>query len=126
MLDIKENQHGNLELTIPESRDRIEVLDKLLRHSHATVWADLLEPYSCNGSYTPVDPEVWFVGLTTDPYILVAEACPSEEGDQLEVNGGLWCYPDYMLSDVVERLVVGETVVLKRACDFENGKMDRT
>lgn len=125
MLEIKENQQSNLELTIPESRDRLEILDKLLRHSHASVWADLLEPYCCNGSYTSIDPEIWGVGLTTDPYILVQEACLSDDGEYLEVTGSLWHYPDHALSDVVERLVVGEVVILKHAQDFKSERLHR-
>lgn len=128
MLDIKENEHGNLELTIPESRDRIEVLDQLLHNgrSYATAWSDLMEPHTCNGSYTSIDPEIWSVGLTTDPYILVQEACLSDDGEHLEVNGTLWHYPDHLLSDVVERLIVGEVVLLKHAHDFKSERLVRT
>jgi hypothetical protein len=112
VLNIEKLPNGNLSLSIPNQEDRQEIADQLQRGlRESEIWPDLLEPYSCNGSYTPVSPEVYSVGLTSDPYILVEDLTIEDDGSAT-VAGGHWHYPFYMIKSVIEQLRDGETVEL--------------
>lgn len=72
MLKIKQNEYGNLELSIPEESDRQEIADELEDENYGELrlWDELVEPFYCNGRYYPIRPEN-IGALTDDPYILV-------------------------------------------------------
>jgi len=112
MLDIKETPNSNLELFIPKRSDRVDLIGQIRSdRSEGTIWADLLEPFSCNGSYSPIDPECHALGLTSDPYMLAEEAVIEDNGD-LTVCGKLYHYDGYMLRSVPVELAKGRRVIL--------------
>jgi len=114
MLDIEQTEKGNLCLFVPSESDRQELKESLeSNRPEWYLWHDILESYSCNGSYSPLDPECHFVGLTSDPYIL-AEDSTTEDNGNLTIEGGLWHYPDYMINSIVEKLAAGEKVYMTR------------
>lgn len=69
-----------------------------------TIFADLFEPYSCNGSFTPFDASDGnpFVGLTGAPCI--AEAMTVEDDGARAIEGRFWFFGDYMIRDELEEL----------------------
>lgn len=72
---------------------------------------DLMEPYSCNGSYTMFDAGTAnpFVGLTDAPCIAEEMSC-DDDGDN-QVEGRLWWFPNYMVRSYVQDLIdTGETI----------------
>jgi hypothetical protein len=90
--------NGNLKITSDnETRHDIATLDGYTTYD--TIWCELMEPYSCNGSYTyfnagDANP---FVGLTSAPCI--AETMDyADNGDRLIV-GRLWAFMDYQITD---------------------------
>lgn len=111
MLTITQQTNGNLALSIDNESDRAELKDELQTKSELQVYADLLEQFQANGSYTNLSSDVFSFGLTSDPYILVEE-CTFEDDGSVTVYGGMWNYPDYMINSVIEKLVAGETVIL--------------
>lgn len=114
MLNIDKTENGNLCLFVPSESDRQELKEHIESDNPEwQAWYELLEPYSCNGAYSPVDPECHFIGLTSDPYILAEESCIEDNGN-LTVHGGLWHYNDYMLNSIIEKLAAGEKVYMTR------------
>lgn len=103
--------NGNLKIWMPDEAERDYYARAFEDRTEDSIWADLWEEYSCNGSFTPIDPEIWFVGLTSDPYIIAAEVSNCNNGDLIGF-GGHWHYPDYQLRSVVEKLLQGEEVTL--------------
>lgn len=69
-----------------------------------TAFADLLEPFSCNGSYAPFDAGEGnpFVGLTSAPCI--AEAMDIADDGTQAIQGRFWYYPDYAIRDPLDEL----------------------
>lgn len=112
--------NGNLELYLPEN-EREETKDRLERFGELDTWNRLFEPYYTNGIFEPIDPDHYFVGLTSDPYIIIEDAALEDNGD-LTVYGSMWHYPNYMLESVVEKLLEGEKVQLQKHCEF-NGEL---
>lgn len=118
---LKVTRHENwLELFIPDMLDRIELLRLMEEYGVIRAWNDLHTEYS--SGLAVIDPELWFVGLTSNPYI-VAFADDMEQNDhgtELEVHGHVYSYVNYMTSDPVERLIVGDTVTLALVIQREN------
>lgn len=115
MLQIIKSENGNLELSIPNQEDRQE-LKGLYYHSDGSTndlstYDSLFEKFSCNGSYTVIGSELIPVGLTSDPYIVV-DTLDCNDNGTYTVYGGMYHYPQYQTSSVVERLIQGETVTL--------------
>ncbi len=78
---------------------------------YLSILCDIFEGYSCNGSYTPFDSSEGnpFVGLTSAPCI--AESLSVEDNGDLNIDGRLWWFPNYMLHDpIIELRNKGETV----------------
>lgn len=99
-----------IELSVPDITDRLELLRLSEEYGVLRAWSDLHTEY--NSSLVMIDPETWFVGLTSNPYIVAFEkdVLELEELEQLEVHGDVYVYDYYMTSDPVERLIVGDTV----------------
>lgn len=115
MLEIKLNEYGNLELSIPGEPDRQEVAGELEDENHGELrlWHELIEPFIGNGQYYHVEP-VDIGALTDDPYILTDDL-EYEDNGTVNVKGEVWHYPDYALKSVVEELAAGNTVILRKA-----------
>lgn len=117
MLNIETTKEGNLRLSIPDSNDRAYLAGELENdRPELYIYADLLEPYFCNGSYSNISPEVYPLGLTSDPYILSEDMTIEDNGDAT-IHGGLWHYPNYMIKSLVRELVEGNEVILYRFYD---------
>jgi hypothetical protein len=97
-----------------EDDAREDVADMLAAgRSWWSVLADVFEPYSCNGSFTPFDAGDGnpFVGLTEAP--CVAECMTWDDDGQAAIDGRLWFDDLYMTRDLLALLAAGETVTLK-------------
>lgn len=104
MLKIEQVKDGLL-LSIPKQSDREELYDEYIQDKlEKDIWYELFEPYSCNGSYTPVDPEQVYVGLTSDPYIIAESATPENNGD-ITVYGKIYHCPNYMVISIIDKLI---------------------
>lgn len=80
-----------------------------MRAGHrSSVIYDLFEYERCNGSYTPFEPGDGspysgpFVGLTDAPCI--AEALTVEDDGTQVIDGKVWWFPDYMVTDEIAAL----------------------
>lgn len=106
MLDCVILGNGNLQLTVEDTDDRIE-LSAYMEDDHYYFWqlfSDLLEDYSSNGSYTLFDagdgnPNV---GLTSAPCI--AEGMDILDGGKREIVGRFWYYDNYQIDCPLEKL----------------------
>lgn len=80
-----------------------------------TIFADLFESYSCNGSFTPFDASDGdpFVGLSSAPGI--AEAMTVEDDGARAIDGRFWYFGDYMIRDELEELARRGRVVFTLA-----------
>jgi len=107
MLRIKESRAGLL-LRVPKLKDRQELKEEYedINKSEASIWSDLFEPYYTNGRYYPIDPEVYYVGLTTDPYIIAEDVTYDVDGQINGIVGRMWHCPNYMVESVIEKLVI--------------------
>lgn len=106
MVTCKILDNGDLEVTANE-----ETREWLREHETEDYWgklADLFEPYSCNGSFTPFEPsdgtayQAPFVGLTSAPCI--AEEYSINDDNLHEVVGRCWWYPSYAINDPMDDL----------------------
>lgn len=96
--------NGNL-LLQASNEDRHEIAERRRAgHSHDHIMAELLEPYSTNGRYTPFNAGNGnpHVGLTSAPCI--AESMDTDDNGHHEVTGKLWWFPAYELRDELEEL----------------------
>lgn len=107
---------GQLKLEL-ESDDDIEQLKSDYEKYNDWGITDLLEPYSCNGSYAFFDAGNGnpFVGLTDVPCI--AEQLDYLDDGQIEVIGKFWYYSDYMVSSFIEELLTHGYVLFDLAND---------
>lgn len=118
MLEIKVLENGNLELSIPSIDDQTDVLEQLADRNESTVYNDLLEPFFTNGSYHNISPDQFYVGLTSDPYILAENVTYEDDGSVL-VEGGMWHYNDYMIKSLVEKIAMGEKVIMQKFAQYD-------
>ena len=94
-----------------ELQDVIEVNER----SEMAVLCDLLESYSCNGSFTPFDPAIAnpYIGLTEAPCI--AENMEYRDDGTNVIDGRFWYYPDYMATSCLRVLADEGRVTFKLA-----------
>lgn len=111
-MNIEQVSSGNLLLTLEDSDD-VEDLKRLVEErGEQSVWHDLFEPYFTNGSYTPVDPNTHYFGLTDDPY-MVCESVTYEDNGDITIEGSCFHFPNYMLDSALDRLLNYGEVFLK-------------
>lgn len=115
MLSIQKLASGHLQITA-DAVARAELLDQMeLGRTSDQILMDGTESYWTNGSYTPFDAGQAnpFVGLTCAPCI--AEHLDVDDDGARTVDGGLWWYPNYMVSDPMEVLMKTGSVVFRAA-----------
>lgn len=108
---------GNL--CLQSEADDIEMLDELMRqhgHDEDAFLSGLLEEtgWTPNGHLHRVRPEQ--VGALTNSPLLSDAITIGDGGDLLHV-GKLWWYPNYMVSNLAERLVKDGSVTLTLAAE---------
>lgn len=109
-LTITINESGNLVLSMDKD-SREELKEEIAQRDLLTVMADIMEPYSTNGSYTPFDAGDGnpFVGLTDAPCI--AEGMDYLDDGTQQIEGRFWYFANYMLECPMETLAeTGEVV----------------
>lgn len=118
MITIKEVA-GGLEITRDE-QDLEELQDQLNRAMtyssdyEMAFLADLLEPWTANGSYAPVYPE-WIGALTSAP-IIASVLTYSEEGTPTVLpEDKVWWFPDYAVRSFAEELLKNGMVRFRAA-----------
>ncbi len=111
-ITIKDN--GDLELSVTGA-ERAEIREALRTGNRWSVMAELFEPYSCNGSYTPFDAADAnpFVGLTSAPCI--AETMDVDDNGTQTIQGRFWYYADYQIRDELDDLADTGTTVFTLA-----------
>ncbi len=95
-LNIEELPNGNLKISL--TKDGIEELTELRERNkdYTGIWLDLLESYSCNGSYQLVMPEK--IGALTDAPIIGINFTWDDNGEIDEYdNVKYWYFADYMV-----------------------------
>lgn len=76
------------------------------RH-RSTIYADLFEPFSTNGSFTPVDN----IGLTEAPAV-ASYVDSTEDGETFIPDDALlWAFTDYQIRDELEELAKAGSVI---------------
>lgn len=121
MLQIENHSH-HIYLSIPETSDRLEILETYRNHGHHYAWEELITHL-----FESINPDVWQIGLTCNPYIFVNSLTISDDGETADLDGSIYYYAHYQTSDPVEKLIVGETVRFEKLtdCDDENNKLWR-
>lgn len=91
-----------------------EMIEMLKEKGEAYVFAEGLESYSCNGSYTYFNAGEGnpFVGLSDAPCI--AESVDYDDNGHATVQGEFWYYPDYMLKCPVEEMIENGYVIFRK------------
>lgn len=129
ILSIIVNANGNLEITAtPEGIEYLQdqigdtrtlgdpASEPTWKQTPMGMWSDMLESYSCNGSYN-LAPDNTFA-LTEAP-IIASEPIILESEDQVNdpewvpqyhPETKFWAFADYMVVDEFEKLLNGETV----------------
>jgi len=99
-----EVESGNLWVVADSPEDQIEIKESLDKNGFWSTMAEIFEPYSCNGSFTPFDAGGAnpFVGLTNAPCI--AESMDYLDNGDSKIEGRFWYYPDYMIRCPLEEL----------------------
>jgi hypothetical protein len=80
-----------------------------------TVWWELLEPFSTNGSYSLLKPE--WIGALTEAPIICSEPMNFDEDTllySLPETAKTWWYGDYMVSNEFEELLKYGYVILTK------------
>ncbi len=104
--------NGNLEISFCGSpEDREEFQEKRKERGSASVWADMIESYACNGSYYHFDPSNGrpFVGITGCMDGIAESMTFPDDGDP-EIIGDWWHAPDYYSVDPLDFLLNGSPV----------------
>jgi hypothetical protein len=111
MLTISTTPNGDLLLqACNETRREIADLQSRYR-SESSIMADLMESHSCNGSYTPFEPDGGdlFVGLTSAPCI--ADYIDCDDDGKLSLVGNVYYFANYMVRSHLDELKTkGRTV----------------
>lgn len=91
-------------LVTADNETRSEIARSMNDSQYRGTLADIFEPHSCNGSYTPFDAGEGnpFVGLTSSPCI--AETMTCDDDGERDIDGRMWWFPDYMLRDPLDEL----------------------
>ena len=118
-MKIEVTTNGSLLLTATEEEqeDIREALQS--ERLESSILADLLEPYSTNGSYTPFDAgqAMPFVGLTEAP--CMAEAMEYAEDGEPRIVGRFWYFAQYCIASDLEQLAEhGATVYALAALEI--------
>ena len=118
-MDIQILPNGNLQLKA-DSSDIEGLIDYKGERDETMLMADLLEPYSTNGSFAFFDAGDAnpFVGLTSAPCIAESLSGPDNDG-KMEVEGRLWWFPDYAVRSIVDELIEKGEVVFQAAPGYE-------
>lgn len=112
LVEILEN--GNLKLIIESDDESIENC-KNCNWNDDTILCDLLESYSCNGSFAYFNAGDGnpFVGLSDAPCI--AEQLDYQDNGDIEIIGNHWYYADYMTNSLISELLDNGHVIFKKA-----------
>ena len=108
IIDITETPQG-LKISL---LDKQELQDLFLQDlNNENIWAEILEPFSTNGSYSLIAPEN--IGSLTESPIIASEPLSYYEGADIEYlskNAKVWWFPNYMVeNELVQLLETGET-----------------
>lgn len=100
---------GNLHLTCGDAESLREALEE---RGFWSAMCEGMESYSCNGGFTPFDPEHGnpFVGLTSA--LCVAECLDYADTGEAEIVGRFWFDPYHDMRCLAESLIEGKTMVL--------------
>lgn len=103
MVNVVKLTNGDLKVTASNA-DRAEITMHLQERNRWIIWADLLEPFACNGSYTAFDAGDGnpFAGLTSAPCI--AESIDIDDDGTQSVVGDFWYFENYAFEDELETL----------------------
>ena len=114
IIEIVETIEGNLKIKLidtPDNREELEYMREA--YDFETVWWELLEPFSANGSYSLLKPE--WIGALTEAPIICSEPMNFDEDTllySLPETAKTWWYGDYMVSDEFEELLKYGYVIL--------------
>jgi hypothetical protein len=112
-LEIKATKEGK-EYIREQFKSHPEDLNCGYQGNYNMLWADLLEYYSCNGSYSIITPES--IGALTDAPIIASEANYNDDGNiELPEDAKIWWLSDYMVLDEMMLLRKGKTVIFELA-----------
>jgi len=117
IINISETPEGNLLIKLIDTdENRLEIHDLVKYYGYECAWAELLEPFSTNGSYTLITPEL-IGALTGSPIIASAPPSYNQDSDDmfLELQAKTWFYPDYMVKDEFTELIETGKVMFNRA-----------
>jgi hypothetical protein len=103
MVNVVKLANGDLKVTA-NNEDRAMIAQHIKERNRWIIWADLLEPFACNGSYSAFDASDGnpFVGLTSAPCI--AECIDTNDNGTQTIEGDFWYFGDYMIEDELESL----------------------
>src|SRR5512135_475580 len=99
MPTLKVLDNGNLELSVTaEEREEIDWVHLLAQASDQGLH-ELIEHYSCNGSYGLVAPET--IGAMTDAPIIAewVDHDPESGEPRVDDKARVWWFPNYMVED---------------------------
>lgn len=108
-LTITETKAGLLIKATNEGRDFIQDHKDF---PTINMWYDILEDYSCNGSYELVAPEE--IGALTDSPLIALDVERDDHGILTNV-GEVFYFNEYMIVDEIEQLEIGQTVFFNKA-----------
>lgn len=113
IIDITETPQG-LKISLIDTPDnRADLAEMMEAYDYDTVWWELLEPFSTNGSYNLIAPEL-INALTESPIIsnelpLLEEETGKEFLDSTDTLK-VWWFPHYMVeNELMQLLETGET-----------------
>jgi hypothetical protein len=117
IIEIVETIEGNLKVKLIDTPDNREKLYEMVDKDFADgVWADLLEPFSVNGSYSLIEPKT-IGSLTEAPIISNEPPYPNEGSNEPYVSpeAKIWHYPDYMIKNEFTELLDNGFVIFTKA-----------
>jgi len=114
IIEIVEKIEGNLKIKLIDTPDNREDLEYMREaYDFETVWWELLEPFSTNGSYSLLKPE--WIGALTEAPIICSEPINYDKVDghpYVYQTAKTWWYGDYMVSNEFEELLKYGYVIL--------------
>ncbi len=104
---------GNGNLKIIATRQGKSIINHF-NHNGDTenLWAELLDPTSCNGSFASIAPGE--IGALTDAPIIIDHADYNDAGDlQIYPGTKIWWLENYMLIDEFKNLMLNRPVIFQ-------------
>lgn len=109
-LNIRELDNGDLKITATKEGRQYIKFERNSTGTFVQIWFDLLEDFTCNGSFAQIMPEQ--VGYLTEAPLIIDCADYDNYGKlSVHADSRVWYFADYMIVDELKNLLLNKPIV---------------